>query len=611
MISRACHRAASATLRVRCASTFSRVRILEVGPRDGLQNIKPSIPTAVKIELINKLANCGLQDIEATSFVSPKWVPQLADGAEVMTAIKPLLETHRLPVLTPNLKGLQNAIKANAREAVVFASATEAFSKKNQNCSVEEALQHAENVTKEALAQGLRVRGVISCIFSDPYSGPTDPAAVLQVATRFLEMGCYEVGLGDTLGVGTPNKTQKLLELLLQHISAEKLAGHFHDTYGQAVANVARAYDMGIRSFDSSVAGLGGCPYAPGAKGNVATEDLVYMFEESGISTGVDLNKLSAVGDWISERIGVPNNSRAGAALYAKATTSKPSPSSTTTTEQSVKQKREWQQTETSQGYSVARTESAVKITLTRPKNGNAMTTEMLEGLTDVFQSLAKDPTVFHIVLAAEGKYFCTGMDLTGGSRDDSDAYYSKIVNLFQAIDESPQTTIAMIQGSCFGGGVGLAFACDIRISASSAKWTLSEIKLGLAPAIISKYMAREWGIPFFREAMLTGREVLPAELRSIGALHAVANTHEELETTLEEYLTKLTRAAPQAATTCKELMRLAWTDPDGNRQEELIHTTFNNMLNPGTEGEHGIRQFQKKIKSVDWRAFWSSKVKL
>lgn len=599
---------------VRKLGTVARpLRLLEVGPRDGLQNIKSSIPTATKIELINRLADAGVRDIEATSFVSPKWVPQLSDGAAVMDAIKLLLSGHRLPVLTPNIKGLENAIKAGAKEAVVFASATEAFSKKNQNCTVDEALNHSESVAKAAKEQGLAVRGVISCIFSDPYSGPTDAEAVLKVAQRFLAMGCHEVGLGDTLGVGTPKDTQTLLELLLAHIQPELLAGHFHDTYGQAVANVVRAYEMGIRSFDSSIAGLGGCPYAPGAKGNVATEDIVYTFEKSGVSTGIDLDKLAAVGGWISQQLGLANNSRAGAALYAKQTQVAQSPTSESA--DAIKmvpsKQRSWKEIEKTEGYSVARSGSAVKITLTRPNNGNAMTTEMLEGLTHILRSLATDATVFHVVIAADGKYFCTGMDLTGDSRDNTESYYGKIVDLFRAIDESPQTTVALIQGPCFGGGVGLGFACDIRLAAPNAKWTLSEIKLGLAPAIISKYMAREWGIPFLREAMLTGREVSPDELVKLGAVHDVAKSSEDLDDLLEVYLERLNKAAPRAATTCKELMRLAWLDPDGKQQNQVIEQTFNRMLVPGSEGEHGIRQFQKKIKSVDWQSFWNEKAKL
>jgi len=585
------------------------VRILEVGPRDGLQNIKKSIPTPVKIELIQRLASTGLRNIEATSFVSPKWVPQLADGAEVMSEILPLAQEKpfRFPVLAPNMKGLENAIKSGAKEVVVFASATEAFSKKNQNCTVEEALEAAQKVTETALKNGVAVRGVISCIFSDPYSGPTPPANVLYVAKRFLDMGCYEVGLGDTLGVGTPKDTQALLELLLKDIPSEKLAGHFHDTYGQAVANVIRAYDMGLRTFDSSVAGLGGCPYAKGAKGNLATEDIVYTFEKSGISTGIDLQKLVSVGEWISRQLGIPNGSRAGAALFAKAQSSSSSSSSTI-----PPSRRTWKTVQDTGEYTVSRAGNAVKVTLTRPRNGNALTGSMVDGLTSLFRSLARDPSIFHIVLAAEGKFFCTGMDLSGGTNTSEmsgeDSYYSKVFNLFSAIDDAPQTTIAVIDGPCYAGGVGLGFVFDIRLASTRASWTLSEIKLGLSPAIISKYMIREWGISFLREAMLTGREVSSTELHRIGAVHGIADDTDKLHLLAEGYLDKLAQCAPQSTAACKELVRLAWTDAGGPKQDHFIEQTFGNMMAPGSEGKFGIEQFQKKIKGIDWGQFWASR---
>ena len=594
---------------IRLAST---VRIIEVGPRDGLQNIPNQVPTPIKIELIERLAAAGLKNIEATSFVSPKWVPQMADGAEVMSKILPLAQQHqlRLPVLAPNMKGLENAAKAGTKEIVVFASCTEAFSKKNQNCTVDEALDGAQKVAESALKQGIAVRGVMSCIFSDPYSGPTDPSRVYRVAQRFLEMGCYEVGLGDTLGVGTPSETERLLDLLLMDIPAEQLAGHFHDTYGQAVANVSAAHRMGLRTFDSSVAGLGGCPYAKGAKGNLATEDIVYMFEQSGIDTGVDLAKLVEVGDWISQQLKIPNNSRAGAALVAKAKVgvAKPEIKQDQSASSAVSNARTWGTVERAEGYTVSRSKNAVKITLTRSKNGNAMTTDMVDGLTRLYHTLAHDKTVFHIILEAEGKYFCTGMDLTGSSRDNVSDYYSKIKGIFDAIDKSPQTTIAVIDGPCFGGGVGLGFACDVRLVSQKAKWTLSEIKLGVSPATISKFMIREWGIPFFREAMLSGREVLPEELSRIGAVHGIAEDSEGLNSLVDKYLDQLSRCAPQSASSCKELVRLGWADPDSERQDNFIQRLFNGMLAPGSEGEFGIAQFQKKIKNVDWGQFWQSR---
>jgi hydroxymethylglutaryl-CoA lyase len=584
------------------------VRILEVAARDGLQNIRATVPTATKIALIQQLAETGLKHIEATSFVSPKWVPQLADGDTVLKSVLPLASKGIvLPVLAPNMKGLENACRAGAQEVEVFASATEAFSKANQNCSVDEALHGAEKVATAAKKRGVRVRGVISCIFSDPYSGSTDPSRVLHVAKRFLEMGCYEVGLGDTLGVGTPVKTQRLLEMLLREIPADRLAGHFHDTYGQGVANVVAAYSMGIRAFDTSVAGLGGCPYAKGAKGNVATEDVVYTLEESGISTGIDLDRLISVGHWISQEIGIAYGSRAGAALLAKRN---PAIAVAPRTPEKSAARREWTTITNERDYRVSRAGPVAKVTLTRPQHGNTMTVPMLEGLTEVFTKLSKDKSVFHIVLDAEGQFFCTGMDLSGGTKttdtDKNHGYHAKINALFTAIDNCPQTTIAVINGPCYGGGVGLGFVCDVRLASTKARWTLSEVKIGVAPAIISRYMAREWGLAFFREAMLSGREVHYSELQRIGAIHGVANDTDDM---LNGYLDTLARCAPRSASVCKELVRLAWRDAGGSRQDNFIEQTFHNMMVPGSEGEHGIQEFQKKNRRIDWEAFWSQKV--
>ncbi|KAL6240602.1 putative secondary metabolism biosynthetic enzyme [Rhinocladiella similis] len=579
------------------------VRILEVAPRDGLQNVKNTIPTATKVELIHKLADAGLRYIEATSFVSPKWVPQLADSATVMEQIRPLIkEGVWFPVLAPNLKGLENALASQSQEVVVFASATEAFSKANQNCSIEEALAGAQKVATAAKSHGVRVRGVISCVFSDPYSGPADPHTVLRIAKRFLSMGCYEVGLGDTIGVGTTYQTQKLLELLLSEIPANQLAGHFHDTYGQALANIFAAYSMGIRSFDSAAAGLGGCPYAKGAKGNVATEDIVYAFENSGISTGVDLKKLVGVGEWISGQIGIPNGSRAGSAFASKQKSSV----TPILVPASSPPKKQWKTIQETPDYRVSRAGSAVKVVLTRSKHGNTMTRSMLEGLTQVYTELAKDRTVFHIVLAAEGKFFCTGMDLSGetntaDTRRDQ-GYHALINALFTAIDNSPQITIALIDGPCYGGGVGLGFVCDVRLATPKATWTLSEVKIGVCPAIISRYMAREWGVSFFREAMLSGRQVGCLELQRIGAVHSVGEDSNQL---LNEYLEKLAFCAPKSASICKELVKLAWRTPGTKEQDRFIEQTFHSMMLPGTEGEYGLSQFQKKNRNIAWEEFW------
>ncbi|KAL5588290.1 hypothetical protein FOBRF1_014818 [Fusarium oxysporum] len=567
-------------------------------------------------ERVLLLADTGLINIETTSFVSPKWVPQLADGAEVMKEIlaRPghIYQSRQMnyPVLAPNLKGLENASRAGAKEIVVFASVTEAFSKANQNCTVEEALQQCEAVTKKALSLGIRVRGVISCMFSDPFSGPTSPSAVLPVVKRLLEMGCYEVGLGDTLGVGTPKKVQDVLDKLLAEISPNRLAGHFHDTYGQGIANIVRAYEMGLRKFDSSVAGLGGCPYAPGARGNVATEDVIYTLENSGISSGVDLNKLCNVGQWISKEIGIPYGSRAGAALVAKRSntisssgTPKPTP---------PKQHRSWKIVEDTGEYRVSRSGTALKVTLTRPKNGNALTDSMLEGLTALFKKLPQDPYVYHLVIESEGKFFCTGMDLSGNTDtangSDDGSYYAKVAALYEAVDHVPQTTIAVVDGPCFGGGVGLAFTCDVRLVSPKARWTLSEIKIGVSPAVISKYLVREWGASIAREGMLSGREIRPEELARVGAVHGISSDGASLTTLLDNYLDQLDKCAPRSAAINKELTRMAWLSPDSEKQASLVKRTFANMMVPGSEGEHGIRQFQKKVKSFSWKDFWGNK---
>lgn len=293
----------------------SAVRIVEVGPRDGLQNIKEPIPTTTKVELIRRLEQTGLRTIELTSVVSPRAIPQLSDCQDVLSgqSVERLQADpdRRFPVLVPNLKGLDIAIRYGVREVAVFVSATEGFSRANINCSVQEGIQRARCVAEKAAQYGIAVRGYVSCIFADPYDGPTEPAAVLHCARALLGMGCYEVSLGDTLGVGTPSKVHSLVTYLLENnIPIDQLAGHFHDTYGQGASNVWQAYQCGMRVFDSSVSGLGGCPFAPGAKGNVATEDLVYMFDNAGVETGVDLSGLVKTGTWISEMLSRKDASR-------------------------------------------------------------------------------------------------------------------------------------------------------------------------------------------------------------------------------------------------------------------------------------------------------------
>ena len=295
-----------------------KVRIVEVGPRDGLQNEAQNVPAAVKIELIDRLTDAGLPVIEATAFVSPKWIPQMADAAAVMAGIRRHAGTG-YPVLVPNRKGLEAAIAAGCDEVVVFGAATEAFSKRNTNCSIAEGLARFSEVCAEAIARGLKVRGDISVCLGCPYEGEVQPAQVTRVARELYAMGCYEITIADTIGSGTPGKTRAVIEDIAQYIPAEKLAGHFHDTYGQALANTLTALDCGVATFDSSVAGLGGCPYAKGATGNVATEDLLYMLDGMGIYTGIDMQKLVAAGAFICDALGRPTQSRVARALASKA----------------------------------------------------------------------------------------------------------------------------------------------------------------------------------------------------------------------------------------------------------------------------------------------------
>ncbi len=296
----------------------ARVKIVEMGPRDGLQNEPAIVPLDAKVELIERLADAGLPAVEAGAFVSPKWVPQMADSAEVLQRIrrKPGVS---YPVLVPNLKGLESAIAAGAQEIAVFGAASEAFSQKNINCSIAESLERFAPVCAEALAKGLKVRGYVSCVLGCPYEGAVAPAKVAEVAARLIDLGCYEVSLGDTIGVGTPAQARAMLETVARAVPVERLALHFHDTWGQALANILACLDLGVAVLDSAVAGLGGCPYAKGASGNVATEDVVYMLHGLGIETGIDLDALAATGAWISGVLGRPTASKAGRALAARA----------------------------------------------------------------------------------------------------------------------------------------------------------------------------------------------------------------------------------------------------------------------------------------------------
>uniref|UniRef100_A0A8C8ZPJ9 Hydroxymethylglutaryl-CoA lyase, mitochondrial n=1 Tax=Prolemur simus TaxID=1328070 RepID=A0A8C8ZPJ9_PROSS len=287
----------------------NRVKIVEVGPRDGLQNEKNIVPTPVKIKLVDMLSEAGLPVIEATSFVSPKWVPQMADHTEVLKGIQKFPGIS-YPVLVPNWKGFEAAVAAGAKEVSVFGAASELFSQKNVNSSIEESFQRIDAISKAARAAGIPVRGYISCVLGCPYEGKISPAKVAEVSKRMYSMGCYEISLGDTIGVGTPGAMRDMLSAVMHEVPLAALAVHCHDTYGQALANTLMALQMGVTVVDSSVAGLGGCPYAQGASGNLATEDLVYMLAGLGIHTGVNIQKLLEAGDFICQALNRKSSSK-------------------------------------------------------------------------------------------------------------------------------------------------------------------------------------------------------------------------------------------------------------------------------------------------------------
>lgn len=297
-----------------------RVKVVEVGPRDGLQNERSLVPTAVKIELIDRLVAAGLPAVEVTSFVPAQWVPQMGDNAEVLRAV---LARHgqrpnvAFPVLTPNLRGFDAALEAGAREVAIFGAASETFSQKNINCSIAESLKRFAAVVDAASALEIKVRGYVSCVVACPYEGAIDPARAAWVARKLYEMGCYEVSLGDTIGAGTPASIQRLIAACAEAVPLDKLAGHYHDTYGMAIANVYASLQMGLAVFDSAIAGLGGCPYAPGASGNLATEDLVFLLNGLAIDCGVDIDRLLDAGGFIANHLGREPASKVARALLA------------------------------------------------------------------------------------------------------------------------------------------------------------------------------------------------------------------------------------------------------------------------------------------------------
>ncbi|WP_017909131.1 hydroxymethylglutaryl-CoA lyase [Xanthomonas sp. SHU 199] len=294
-----------------------RVRIVEVGPRDGLQNEKAWVATEDKIELIARLGRTGLRSIEATSFVSPKWVPQLADAAEVYAGIAQVPGVD-YPVLVPNLQGYERAAAVGVREVAVFTAASETFNRTNTNAGIDESLARFAPVLERAAADGVKVRGYVSTVLGCPYQGDVPLADVVRVAQRLHAMGCYEISLGDTIGVGTPGKARAVLRAVAAVVPMDALAVHFHDTYGQALANIAACLEEGVRVVDAAVSGAGGCPYAKGASGNVASEDVVYLLHGNGVETGIDLPALAATGRWLAQKLGRPTGSKVGQALAAE-----------------------------------------------------------------------------------------------------------------------------------------------------------------------------------------------------------------------------------------------------------------------------------------------------
>ncbi|OQN96106.1 hypothetical protein B0A48_18352 [Cryoendolithus antarcticus] len=373
----------------------------------------------------------------------------------------------RAPVLVSNVKGLEVARGYGIKEVAVFVSASEAFSRANINCSTQQGLDRARHVAKSAKQHGIAIRGYISCIFACPFDGPIPHAAVLNCVQQLLAIGCYEISLGDTVGVGVPADVSELANYLTNAgVPVEFPAGHFHDTYGQAISNVWAAYQCGIRVFDSSAGGMGGCPYTPGARGNLATEDLVYSLHQSGRSTGIDLTRLVRVGEWISQVLSAPNSSRAGSAIALKSA-AKVSPESIPSVA-----KLKWSFQPSMPGLEILRSGTNLQITLDLPKNGNALIAVLIAAITSMFVDAAQDPNITRIVLSARGKYFCTSMDLSrdsppvAKSESATDAQYARVTKLSNVIDNAPQVTIALAKGSSM---------------------TLSEGKLGLAPATISR----------------------------------------------------------------------------------------------------------------------------
>jgi hydroxymethylglutaryl-CoA lyase len=572
-----CNTAGGETGEEMTRSKVPEVRIVEVGPRDGLQSIKDAVPTEVKIELIQRLRRAGLRSIELTSVVSTRKVPQLADCQEILTnpAIKDLIQhsegnSLRLPVLTPNLKGLEIALSRGVKEVAVFISATEGFSEANINCSVEQGIKNARAVAQKAIEAGIAVRGYVychmhkqssrlliriyryvSCIFVDPYDGPTNPSSVLHCVQELLQMGCYEVSLGDTTGAGTPAKVATLIRYLEKNgIPLKRLAGHFHDTYGQAVANVLQAYICGIRVFDASVGGLGGCPFAPGAKGNVATEDVVLMFQNAGIQTGINLADLVATGNWINQQVrGSSESLRSDFSTDTVDTLQQKSrprdkelwlpsfrPMSMKYMKTSLKRVKYADKIRFLQSEN-----GDLKIILNRPNRGNLLTRSMITSLIKCLKTYHDNPSVSRVVITGTGPYFCAGVDMKRECSESSaerNNAFDLLVQLFEIIDQYPKPVIACLNGHACGAGVALAFACDERIMIQSATINLNPTKeKNILTDLLSRYFSSAANGEDALPRKLSSRPLTGSELQFLGLVSEIAEGKKDMQTKLESYL--------------------------------------------------------------------------
>lgn len=572
-----CNTAGGETGEEMTRSKVPEVRIVEVGPRDGLQSIKDAVPTEVKIELIQRLRRAGLRSIELTSVVSTRKVPQLADCQEILTnpAIKDLIQhsegnSLRLPVLTPNLKGFEIALSRGVKEVAVFISATEGFSKANINCSVEQGIKKARAVAQKAIEAGIAVRGCVychvhkqssrllipmyryvSCIFVDPYDGPTNPSSVLHCVQELLQMGCYEVSLGDTTGAGTPAKVATLIRYLEKNgIPLKRLAGHFHDTYGQAVANVLQAYICGIRVFDASVGGLGGCPFAPGAKGNVATEDVVLMFQNAGIQTGINLADMVATGDWINQQVrGSSESLRSDFSsdtvetLHQKSRPREKELWLPSFRPMSIRyMKASFKRVKHADKIRFLQSENGdLKIILNRPNRGNMLTRSMITSLIKCFRTYHDNPSISRVVITGTGPYFCAGVDMKR-ERSESSAERSNsfdlLVQLFEIIDQYPKPVIACLNGHACGAGVALAFACDERIMIQSATINLNPTKeKNMLTDLVSRYFSSTTNEEEALPRKLSSRPITGSELQILGLITEIADGKKDMQTKLESYL--------------------------------------------------------------------------